>query len=333
MPRSNPMGSIGARKHGPLASQTPREPYHGSMPVIRMIFQSTDTKLGEFHCWPGDPLWTEENTVGSGYHVVFPGTGVRITHEGGRPIVTNPNHVVFYNDGQAYRRQLVSRAGDHCVFLIPSDTLLREALAEFRPEVAGEADLRFPFTNGPTDQATYLLHREVVRFLLAQGSPDSSGIREALYVLIRHAIARASGVSLGRRARRPSTDRIHADMVEATKDLITRRFTQRLSLGELARAVHASPYHLARVFRDQTGFTVFGYLNQLRLRTALERLTEPSADLARLAVDLGFSSHSHFTDRFRGSFGVTPSSLRPEPQPNRLVQMRKMLEASPGLAR
>lgn len=122
-------------------------------------------------------------------------------------------------------------------------------------------------------------------------------------------------------------------MVEAAKDLITRTFTQRLSLGELARAVHASPYHLARVFRDQTGFTVFRYLNQLRLRFALDRLTEPAIDLAQLSVDLGFNSHSHFTDRFREAFGVTPSALRANPKPNRLLQLRKMLEASPALPR
>ena len=47
------------------------------MPVSRTIFESSDLRLGEFHCWPGDRLWFDENTVGDGYHMVFPGTGVR----------------------------------------------------------------------------------------------------------------------------------------------------------------------------------------------------------------------------------------------------------------
>lgn len=303
-----------------------------TMPVIQILFESADLRLGEFHCWPGDRLWGEENTVGDGYHVVFPGTGVRITHEGSTAIVANPNHVVFYNDHQAYRRQLLSSEGDHCVFLIPSPVLLREAVREFRPEVAAHADLRFPFTNGPTEPDTFLLHREVVRFLHHQGSPDHLRVREALYLLMRKSLARAARVPLIRGKRRPATDRTHADMVEATKDLITRRFTEPLALNELARDVHASPYHLARVFRDRTGFTLFRYLMQLRLRTAVDRLAEPGHDLARLAVELGFSSHSHFTDRFRETFGITPSALRASPRLTRLSQLRKILEAPVALA-
>jgi AraC family transcriptional regulator len=302
------------------------------MPVVQMLFESPDLKLGEFHCWPGDRLWSEENTVGDGYHVVFPGTGVRITHEGSRAIVANPNHVVFYNDHQAYRRQLLSSDGDHCVFLIPSPALLREALLEFRPEVAADADLRFPFTNGPTKKETYLLHREVVRFLHRQSSQDHTRVREALYPLIRNALASAARVPTIRAKRRAGTDRTHADMAEATKELITRRFTEPLSLDELARAVHASPYHLARVFRDRTGFTLFSYLMQLRLRAAVERLTEPGQDLARLAVELGFSSHSHFTDRFRETFGITPSALRASSPLTGLSRLRKMLEAAGPVA-
>jgi AraC-like DNA-binding protein len=43
---------------------------------------------------------------------------------------------------------------------------------------------------------------------------------------------------------------------------------------------------------------------------ALERLDAGERDLTRLALDLGYSSHSHFTDAFRRSFGVTPSTAR-----------------------
>jgi len=52
------------------------------------------------------------------------------------------------------------------------------------------------------------------------------------------------------------------------------------------------------------------YRNQLRLRAALESLAERHADLTGIALDLGFSSHSHFTETFRRTFGRTPSSVR-----------------------
>jgi len=65
-----------------------------------------------------------------------------------------------------------------------------------------------------------------------------------------------------------------------------------------------------RLFHRQTGTTLHAYRNQLRLRAALERLTDPGVDLLDTALDLGYSSHSHFTETFRRSFGITPFTGR-----------------------
>jgi AraC-like DNA-binding protein len=42
---------------------------------------------------------------------------------------------------------------------------------------------------------------------------------------------------------------------------------------------------------------------------ALEPLADGAGDLTRIALDLGFSSHSHFTAAFRRHFGLTPSAF------------------------
>ena len=65
-----------------------------------------------------------------------------------------------------------------------------------------------------------------------------------------------------------------------------------------------------RLFHRQPGTTLHAYRNQLRLRAALEPLTNPGVDLLATALDLGYSSHSHFTETFRRSFGITPSAVR-----------------------
>jgi AraC-like DNA-binding protein len=71
-----------------------------------------------------------------------------------------------------------------------------------------------------------------------------------------------------------------------------------------------SPFHLARVFHERAGVPVHRYLTRLRLRAALDRLMGGADDLTALALDLGFSSHSHFTDAFRTEFGRPPSAVR-----------------------
>jgi AraC-like DNA-binding protein len=100
------------------------------------------------------------------------------------------------------------------------------------------------------------------------------------------------------------------EWIREAKTLLAARFDRRLALGDVARHLGLSPYYLCRTFRAFTGYTLHGYLNELRLRASLERLHERDDDLTGIALDLGFSSHSHFTSAFRRKFGITPSRFR-----------------------
>src|SRR5436853_7204404 len=70
-------------------------------------------------------------------------------------------------------------------------------------------------------------------------------------------------------------------------------------LHAVAKQVGVSPFHLARRFRSETGLTLHQYLLRIRMERALARLVDGEAQLSRLAFDLGFSSHSHFSTVFR----------------------------------
>lgn len=287
----------------------------------QLVFEGDRVVLGEFHCWPDDPRWSRENRAEEGHFVVFPGTSV-VIERAGQAVVATPNHVMFYDPDQAYRRRLVDPHGDHCVFLLVDEALLAE--------LAGEAGrrFRFPVDHGPVEPATYLLHRLLLRAAQAKGA-DRLFVEETLYRVVGEALA--SGLRLavarGRRPERRETNEAHADLVEATKELIARRLDERITLGQIARGVHSSPFHLARVFRARTGFSIHGYRNQLRLRSSLDGLFDPDVDLALLARRLGYSSHSHFTDSFRRAFGPPPSTVRRAGRSSDLAELRTILEA------
>jgi len=55
---------------------------------------------------------------------------------------------------------------------------------------------------------------------------------------------------------------------------------------------------------------VWKYVQRLRLQEAALALAEGAEDLSGLALDLGFSSHSHFAQAFRTHFGAPPSHFR-----------------------
>jgi AraC-like DNA-binding protein len=102
--------------------------------------------------------------------------------------------------------------------------------------------------------------------------------------------------------------------------------SENVRLEDVAYAVNSSPFNFARIFQQQTGLPVHRYLTLLRLRASLDRIAA-EADLTTIALDLGFSSHSHFTEVFRREFGKTPSEIRAELKTNAIREMSKNLIA------
>jgi AraC-like DNA-binding protein len=98
------------------------------------------------------------------------------------------------------------------------------------------------------------------------------------------------------------------DTVNRAKIVLGERFREKLTLAQIARATYTSPYHLCRIFKNEAGVSIHRYLLRLRLLNALESLAEyPKANLTAVALDLGFSSHSHFSASFQQEFGMSPS--------------------------
>jgi AraC-like DNA-binding protein len=108
---------------------------------------------------------------------------------------------------------------------------------------------------------------------------------------------------------RPRAEIAKRVLIDRVQRHLRRHADRRIRLVELSRAVGASPAYLAEVFREVVGIPLYRYQLELRLARARELLGTQD-DLARLALDLGFSSHSHFSTAFRHRFGDTPARVR-----------------------
>jgi len=297
--------------------------------AVRMLFASPEIAVGEFHCAPNDPRWSEENCTDEGFFVAFPGTSVVIKHAGSLPAVTTRNEVVLYNQGQSYRRALFDSSGDHCSFLMVAPSLLAE-MSVALGSAQDEERVAFCSHLGRVEATTFLLQRLIVRTLRGHGSaePDALRLEEALFRVAFDAARIGFGAADSvRPPRRRRTVRAHALVVEETKALLAKRFAERLTLAQIAREMLVSPFHLGRLFRARTGFGIHEYRDQLRLRFALDRILEREVTLSALALELGYASHSHFTDRFRRVFGFPPSAFRPSV--HTLSELREKLVALP----
>ena len=278
----------------------------------RRLYVSPLVWIGEFRCAAGHPRWHTENNAGERSVVVFPRTLVGIRQAGREPVLADPTCVMLYNPRQAYERELVDPRGDLCEWFAIQPTTVVEAAIEFDPWISDRADQPFTIPSGPVDPRHYLAQRRLYERVRNDPTIEPIEVEETFFHLLR-AVLRGSLRNSAKRQPpgvRHATRAAHRDLADHTRRILGRDFTQPLTLDELASRVFASPYHLSRVFRSHVGMPIHRYLTQLRVRAALERLNDKRTDLTRLAFDLGFSSHSHFTSAFRSAFGVTPSEAR-----------------------
>jgi AraC-like DNA-binding protein len=272
------------------------------------VFASPLVRVGRWRCPVENPVFFDSGPTPAALFV-FPRESVWIQHVGGEPFVADANTVTYYNKGQVYTRHKLSVRGDHCEWFAVAPAAIAETLAVHDPEAVDRPDLPFRFTHGPSNPESYLRQRLVFQHVSRERKPDRLFVEEAVLSVLGD-VAKLAYERQGAPAVPRVRHRRAGDLVQSAREVIARRFKENLSLSDVAREVESSVFHLARVFKARTGFSLHAYRNQLRLRAALERLADRGVDLIDVALDLGFSSHSHFTESFRRNFGKTPSAVR-----------------------
>jgi AraC family transcriptional regulator len=231
--------------------------------------------------------------------LVFPYRGVFARHLGRDQTIAEANQVLFFNAGEGYRVSHPVTGGDASLSLSIHEPLLRE--------LAPKALMQ--------DGAQVSFRRQRLRI-----DPRT----QALVALLRHGLllgtaqpleAESIALTLVQRALGPRTS--HATdagiapqrLADRVKLVLSSDLSRRWTLAEIAAEVGGSPVYLTQIFRKVEGMPLYRYQLRLRLARALSLLPQYD-DLTALGLDLGFSSHSHFSAAFREAYGRTPSEFR-----------------------
>jgi AraC family transcriptional regulator len=216
--------------------------------------------------------------------LALPLRGVFVKHLGPRErVVADSCHALFFRAGEAYRVSHPVAGGDECLVIEPS------------------AELAFGGKAAPLD-ARLIAARELLRHRLERGLASSLEAEDSALAMLLE-IGSFEEPAMVRPKRQ-------AEMVEATRITLAASPGENWTLGALAKRVHSSPFHLARSFRALAGVPLHRYQLRARMAAALREVLDTSRELTAIALDLGFSSHSHFTATFRRTFGAAPSALR-----------------------
>lgn len=278
----------------------------GHDPFDQVVFEGGLVRIGAFRCRPEHPSFQDTGPT-KNCCFVFPRTAVEIQHEHEPAFVANTNVVTFYNRGQAYRRNAISPNGDFCDWFGVNPELVRDIVRGFNPRVDERPEQPFLITRGWADASTYLLQRQLFTRVASGTVAEPLAVEEIIVELLDRVLRSAYS---GRTPSRPDLSSSQRETVHNIETILSRNVDERIALGSIAREVGRSAYYICRLFRRVTGKRLCRYRLQFRLRTALAEVMESARPLTDLALDAGFSSHSHFTESFRREFDEVPSAVR-----------------------
>ncbi len=100
--------------------------------------------------------------------------------------------------------------------------------------------------------------------------------------------------------------RLAQDRVEQVIFLLKQNLAEPPPLEELGKKIGCSHFYLSRIFSAQTGQTITQHLRQLRMERAAELLRAGEFNVTEVALEVGYSSLSHFSAAFHEMFGCCP---------------------------
>jgi AraC family transcriptional regulator len=100
--------------------------------------------------------------------------------------------------------------------------------------------------------------------------------------------------------------RLAQERVEQVLFLLKQDLADPPSLEDLGRKIGCSHFYLSRIFSNHTGQTITQYLRQLRMEKAAELLRSGEYNVTEAALEVGYSSPSHFSQAFHETFGCCP---------------------------
>ena len=115
------------------------------------------------------------------------------------------------------------------------------------------------------------------------------------------------------RTLKTDTRRYYKERVLRVLVHIQQHLDEELSLEDLARLAHFSPYHFHRIFRGMVGESLKAHVRRLRLERAAQKL-KGAAPVAAIAEEASYDSPEAFTRAFKSMFSRTPSRFREERQ-------------------
>lgn len=268
----------------PKARDNPQSSATNDTAVLRETILASGSLLIENSALPAD------RPLGQGFspnnQIVLPYHGAFSWQVGRTDRLVDANAILFVTGGEEFLETHPIRSLGHgSAILTPNDAIL--------DELSPVQNAFESVTRPMSDQVRLSMHA-----LMFDPGLEPLAREELAVRLLADILAEQERPSVPARA-----------VVERAKEVLHAHAHEVLSLDFVLTAVGVTPIYLTQTFSQSEGMPLYRCQMRLRLSRALLELRSRRS-LTELALDLGFSSHSHFTTTFRNAFGTTPSAFR-----------------------
>jgi AraC family transcriptional regulator len=267
-------------------------------------YSDSHLTLGIWDCRDAHTGWSDPEPSRD-FEIVVTVRGCLVRERHGDIVAATSNVALLANPGDTARFRHPRGEPDRCLVILLGETAMQDAA-----RTSGGTEERFRTGSAALPPTAFLTLRRLMDAAERSGGHlDPVRAKEAVGGVVAATLTGTASCPPPSGST-PAVEARHARAVERAAAFMAAEYRRPLTLDAIAREAAYSPFHFARVFRAHTGIPVHQFLTRLRLRTAVAALLDGVRDIGGLALELGYSSHSHFTDAFRAEYGLTPSALR-----------------------
>lgn len=229
--------------------------------------------------------------------LVYSGTGNFLVGESSYHV--QPGDLLIYNSDVVHDNisSLDDAVGIYCVGI---DGLKLPGLRENTLVADGKPPV---FQVGDELEDLSHLYGIMYRYL-AQGYPGCESMAQYIMLALLSRVLRIAGAA----PPRPSSEA--SALSRRVQEYIDQHYAEPLTLQTIGQALHMSPYYLAHVFKETSGYSPMQYLLRRRIGEAQSLLINTGLPISRVGGQVSFETPNYFNMQFSKHVGMPPKKYR-----------------------
>lgn len=271
-------------------SQITKKPLLGSHPTLEsMLFFQTEAAKHQHEMH-------EHNS----YSVIIITEGMKVLHLEGKDHIVHKGQIVLINPGQLHGCEpYQDQPWAHNTFYVNID-LMQELAKELG--YTGDPEFKYPVINDENIRDILIETHQCMRE--NENLDQETKVLSALSLLIeKYTYSKKSETDC------VSLQSNVEERVEIYKDILSKNFSDNISLATLAQAGQVTRFQVIRDFQKVLNIKPGTYIKNLRLNYAKDLILS-GISLSDAALRAGFSDQSHFSRTFRNAYGFPPKTFQ-----------------------